>query len=99
MADLAVGLLALNINQGVGQGLEHAVSEILLHRGVDVLDEFIYIGSLQICLRQDQAQGGRGVTHLLFHRFPVLRLGRKLVAGNHGPFFHLVGLREQDVSR
>ena len=70
VADLAVGLLALNIDQGVGQGLEHAVSEILLHRGVDVLDELVYIGSLQICLRQDQAQGGRSVTHLLFHRFP-----------------------------
>jgi len=99
MADLAVGLLPLHIDQGVGQGLEHAVIHVFFHGGVDILDELIHIGGLQIGLGQNEAQGGWGITYLLFHRFPVLRLGRKLVAGHHGPLGHVAILRHQNVGR
>ena len=98
VADLAVGLLALHIDQGVAQGLEHALVHIFLHGGVDVPNELIHIGSLQIGLGQDQAQGGGGVAHLLFHGLPILRLGGELVAGHHGPLGHVAILGHQDVS-
>lgn len=58
VADLAVGLLALDVDQGVGQRLEHAVRQILLHGVIDILNVLVHVGCLQIGFRQDQAQGG-----------------------------------------
>ena len=98
MTDLAVGLLTLDVDQGVGQGLEHAVSHVLVHGLVDLRDELVHIGSLQIGLGQDQAQSGGCVAHLLLHSLPVLRLGSELVAGHHGPLGHVAILGHQNVS-
>ena len=50
-------------------------------------------------LRQDQIDRGDGALSVFAHTVPVRLIGRKLVTGDDGPFFHLVGLREQDVSR
>ena len=97
VADLAVGLLALDIDQAVGQRFKHAVGQVLAHGGVDVSDQLVHIGGFQIGFRQDQAQRGGGVAHLLLHRLPVLRLRGKLVAGHHGPLGHILALGQQDV--
>ena len=98
VTDLAVGLLTLDVDQGVGQGLEHAVGDVLGHGVVDVLNELVHVGGLQVGLRQDQAQGGGGVAHLLLNGLPVLRLGRELIAGHHGPLGHVLLLGQQDIS-
>ena len=99
VTDAAIGLLALDIHQGLGQHLEHAAGQVLIHGGVDVGDVLVHIGGLQVGLRQDQTQGGRGVAHGLLHGLPVFRLGRELVAGHHGPLAHVLILGQQDVSR
>ena len=98
VTDLAVGLLALNVDQGIGQRLKHAVSDVLAHGVVDVLNVLIHIGCLQIGLRQDQPQCGGCVAHLLLHRLPVLRFRRELVAGHHCPLGHVLILGQQNVS-
>ena len=97
VADLAVGLLALDVDQGVGQRLEHAVGQVLLHGVVDILDVLVHVGSLQVGLRQDQTQGGGRVAHLLLHRLPVLRLRGELIAGDDRPLGHVLILGQQDV--
>ena len=99
VTNLAVGLLALDVDQGIGQRLEHAVSDVLGHRVIDVLDELVHVGSLQVGFRQDQAQGGGRVAHLLLNGLPVLRLGRELVAGHYGPLGHVLLLGQQNVGR
>ena len=97
VADLAVGLLALDVDQGVGQRLEHTVGQVLLHGVVDILDVLVHVGSLQVGLRQDQTQGGGRVAHLLLHRLPVLRLRGELIAGDDRPLGHVLILGQQDV--
>ena len=57
VTDAAIGLLALDIHQGLGQHLEHAAGQVLIHGGVDVGDVLVHIGGLQVGLRQDQTQG------------------------------------------
>ena len=99
MTDLAVGLLALDVDQGIGQRLEHAVRQILLHGVIDILNVLVHVGCLQIGFRQDQAQGGGRVAHLLFHRLPVLRLRGELVAGDDCPLVHVLALGQQDIRR
>ena len=97
VADAAVGLLALHIDEGGGQRLKDALIQIVRHGGVDVGDELVHIGGLQIGLRQNEAQRGGGVAHLLLHRLPVLRLGGELIAGHHGPLGHILPLGQQNV--
>ncbi len=98
VADAAVGLLTLDVEQGVGQRLEHAVCHVLAHGGVDIVNILVHVGGLQIGLGQDETQRGGGVAHLLLHRLPVLRLRGELVAGHHGPLGHVLSLGQQDVS-
>ena len=97
VADAAVGLLALDVDQGIGERLEHAVCHILAHGGVDIVNILVHVGGLQVGFRQDETQRGGGVAHLLLHRLPVLRLGSELVAGHHGPLGHVLSLGQQDV--
>ena len=97
MADASVGLLALHIDQGILQRPEYAVLQILLHGGVDAGDVLVHVGGLEVGLRQDQPQGGRGLAHLLLHRLPVFRLGGELVTGHHSPLGHVLILGQQDI--
>ena len=97
VADASVGLLALDVNQGVGQRFKHAVGHVLAHGGVDIVNVLVHVGGLQIGLGQDETQRGGCVAHLLLHRLPVLRLGGELVAGHHGPLGHVLLLGQQDV--
>ena len=97
VADLAVRLLALDVEEGIRQGLENALVQIPLHGGVDVGDVLVHIGVIQLGLRQDQPQGGGGVAHVLLHSLPILRLGGELVAGHHGPLAHVGVLGQEDV--
>ena len=97
VADAAVGLLALDVDQGIGECLEHAVCHVLAHGGVDIVDVLIHVGGLQVGFRQDETQRGGGIAHLLLYRLPVLRLRGELVAGHHGPLGHVLSLGQQDV--
>ena len=97
MADLAVGLGPLDVEQGLRQGPEHALREIPVHGAVDVRDVLVHIRVVQLGLRQDQPEGGGGVPHRVLHRLPVLRLGGELVAGHHGPLGHVRVFGQQDV--
>ena len=97
VADLAVGLGALDVDEGAGQGLEHAVVQILLHGRVDGGDIAVHIGAVELSLRQDQPQGGGSVPDGVLHRLPVFRLRGELVAGHHGPLGHVRVLGQQDV--
>ena len=97
VADLAVGLYPLDVDQGVCQRTEDASVQIILHGRVDPGDVFIHIGLIEFCLRQNQPQGGGGVAHRFLHCLPVLRLGGKLIAGHYGPLGHIRILRQQDV--
>ena len=99
VADLAVGLLALDVDQGIGQRLEHAVGQVLLHGVIDILDVLVHVGSLQVGLRQDQTQGGGRVAHFFLHCLPVLRLRGELVAGDDCPLVHVLALGQQDIRR
>ena len=92
MAHLAVGLRALNIEQGPRQGLKDALRQIAVHSAVDVRDMGVHIRVVQLGLRQDQPEGGRRVPH-------SLRLGGELVAGHHGPLGHVRILGQQDIRR
>ena len=97
MADLAVGLGPLDIEQGLRQGLEHARGQIPVHGAVDGRDVIVHVRVVQPGLRQDQPEGGGCVPHRVLHRLPVLRLGGELVAGHHGPLRHVRVLGQQDV--
>ena len=99
VAHLAVGLRALNIEQGPRQGLKDALRQIAVHSAVDVRDMGVHIRVVQLGLRQDQPEGGRRVPHSLLHRLPILRLGGELVAGHHGPLGHVRILGQQDIRR
>ena len=99
MTDLAVGLLALDVDQGIGQRLEHAVGQILLHGVIDILNVLVHVGCLQIGFRQDQAQGGGRIAHFFLHCLPVLRLRGELVAGDDRPLVHVLALGQQDIRR
>ena len=97
VADLTVGLPALDVEKGIRKGLENALVQIPLHGGVDVRDVLVHVGVIELGLRQDQPQGGGGVAHVLLHGLPILRLGGELVAGHHGPLFHVGVLGQEDV--
>ena len=97
VADLAVGLGALDVDDGVRAGLEDVPGQIVLHRAVDVGDVLLHVGVVELALRQDQPQGGGGVPHDAVRLLPVLRLGGKLVAGHHGPLAHVRVPGQQDV--
>ena len=99
VADLAVGLGTLDVEQGVRQRLEHALIQIRLHGAVDGRDMAVHIRVVQLRLRQDQPEGGGGVSHRVLHRLPVLRLGGELVAGHHGPLRHVRVLRAAGCPR
>ena len=99
VADAAVGLLTLDIEQGLRQQGKDVVGEVFVHRAVDACDIFVHVGILQLRLRQDQAQGGRGVADLLLHGLPVFRLRGELVTGHDGPLCHILSLGQQDIRR
>ena len=97
MTDAAIGLLALDVNKALGHGLKDTAVQIFLHRSVDIADDALHIGILQLGLGEDQTQS-RGISaHLLLHRLPVFRLGGELVAGHHSPLVHILSLGHQDV--
>ena len=99
VADLAVALAALDVDKRILERLKDVLLEILVHGGVDVGDKLVDVGSLQVGLWQDEAQGGRRITDGLFHALPILGLGRELVAGDDGPLLHIdVLVGQQDVS-
>ena len=99
VADLAVALAALDVDERILERLKDVLLEILVHGGVDVGNELVDIGGLQVGLGQDEAQGGRRIADGLFHALPILGLGRELVAGDDGPLLHIdVLVGQQDVS-
>ncbi len=89
VADLAVALAALDVDQRILERFEDALFEILAHGGVDVGDEFINIGRFEIGLGQDEAQGGRRAADGLFHALPIFGLRGELVAGDDRPLAHV----------
>ena len=99
VADLAVALAALDVDQGVLERLEDAFIEILGHGGVDIGDEFVDVGGLQVGLGQDEAQGGRRIADGLLHALPIFGLRGELVAGNNSPLAHIHILGQQNVGR
>ena len=99
VADLAVALAALDVDERILERLKDVLLEILVHGSVDVGDELVDVGGLQVGLGQDEAQGGRRIADGLFHALPILGLGRELVAGDDGPLLHIdVLVGQQDVS-
>ena len=99
VADLAVALAALDVDERILERLKDVLLEILVHGSVDVGDELVDVGGLQVGLGQDEAQGGRRIADGLFHALPILGLGRELVAGDDGPLLHIDALvGQQDVS-
>ena len=99
VADLTVALAALDVDEGVLERLEDALFEVLAHRGVDVGDELVDVGGLQVGLGQDEAQGGRRVADGLLHTLPVLGLRSELVACDDRPLAHIDILGQQNVGR
>ena len=84
-AELPVGLDTLHIDEAVWKYIPHPLRQVLEHGVIDILNMPIYLRAFQFRLRQDQSQGGGRVADGTFHRLPVLRLGGKLIAGNHCP--------------
>ena len=92
-------LAALDVDERILERLKDVLLEILVHGGVDVGDELVDVGGLQVGLGQDETQGGRRIADGLFHALPILGLGRELVAGDDGPLLHIdVLVGQQDVS-
>ena len=96
-AHLAVRLGALNVNDGIGVGLEDVPGQIVVHGAVDVGNVLVHVGIVELALGQDQAQGAGRVAGNAVHLLPVLGLGCELVAGHHGPAGHVAVLGQQDV--
>ena len=99
LTDGAILQRALDIDVAVWIRREDVVFHIIGHGLVDDGGMFrLHLGA-EFGLRQDQIDRGDGALSVFAHTVPVRLIGRKLVTGDDGPFFHLVGLREQDVSR
>ena len=100
VADLAVALAALDVDERILECLKDVLLEILVHGGVDVGDELVDVGGLQVGLGQDEAQGGRRVADGLLHALPVLGLRGELVACDDRPLAHIdILLGQQNVGR
>ena len=98
-AGLAAGELALEQDHHILQLPQAFLCQVRLHGLVDLLDLLVHVVALQLALRQDQAQGGGGVAHIVVHPLPVFRLRGVLVAGHHGPLGQAAVLGQQDVGR
>ena len=98
VTDLAVGLAAFNIDQAFLERFKHVALEIAVHGGVDIGNEFVDVGSLEIGFGENQTQRGGSVTDGLFNAFPILRFRGELVAGDDSPLVHICLLRQKNVS-
>ena len=79
---------------------ENIPGQVVRHSAVDGLDVFVHIAVIQLALRQDQPQGGRGVAGDSVRFLPVFRLAGELVAGNYRPPAHVrAGSGQQNVCR
>ena len=94
---LAAIQLTLDIEQGVVQGAQALVLQVLLHVLVDLSNLLFHVVALQLALGQDQAQGRGSLAHVLVHTLPVLGLRGVLVAGDDGPLGQAAVNGQQDV--
>ena len=94
-----VGEFAFQKDHGILQLPQAALFQVLLHGLIDFLNLLLHVLTFQLALRQDQPEGGGGVTDELVYSLPIFRLGGVLVAGHHGPFGQAAVLRQQDVGR
>ncbi len=90
---------AFNVDIAVRVRRENVIFHIIGHCLIDDGGMLrLHLGA-KLGLRQDQIDRGHCALGVFAHTIPVRLIGRKLVAGDDGPFFHMVSLREQDVSR
>ena len=98
LADGAVLERTLNVDVAVGIDREHAVFHVLFHGGVDLGGVLRFLLGAELGLGEDEVDGGHGALGVLAHAVPVRLVGRELVAGDDGPFLHMIGLGHQDIS-
>ena len=98
LADGAVLQRALDIDVAVGVHGEHAVFHVLFHGGVDLGGVLRFLLGAELGLGEDEVDGGHSALGVLAHAVPVRLVGRELVAGDDGPFLHMIGLGHQDIS-
>ena len=89
----------LYVDKGIGICPEQAAGQIGLHGPVDLLGVSGLLGSAQLCLRQNQAQGRGGLPDRFGHAGPISGVRGKLVAGNDCPFLHRIHLGDQNICR
>ena len=98
LADGAVLERTLNVDVAVGIDREHAVFHVLFHSGVDLGGVLRFLLGAKLGLGEDEVDGGHSALCVLAHAVPVRLVGRELVAGDDGPFLHMIGLGHQDIS-
>ena len=98
LTDGAVLQRALDIDKAVGVDCEHAVFHVLFHGGVDLGGVLRFLLGAKLGFGEDEVDGGHSALGVLAHAVPVRLVGRELVAGDDGPFLHMIGLGHQDIS-
>ena len=97
-ADGTVLERSFDVDVAVGIDREDAFVDVFLHRGVDFCRVRGFFFGAEFGFGKNQVDRGDSALGVLSHAVPVALIGRELVAGDDCPLFHMVGLRQQNVS-
>jgi len=98
LADGAVFKGPLDIDIAVRIDRKNIAVHVVRHRAVDFRRVGSFLLRAELGLRQHQIDRRNSTLGVPAYALPVSLVGGKLVAGDHRPFFHGIGLRDQDIS-